>query len=212
MKKQTLLLILSMCVFAVCASSARAGMIPTTFTPFDLSALVSAEATQYDLAEAAWLLDKPLHPQKELGNWTGNVNADGWSLNFQGNLNGVPLTVTQTGHLDLANDMATWTDFGLLGGEPINGSGTINFDPNWTQLLSKVGFDVVVAGAQIAAGVVSGGVLIAINTLVSVAEVDVGGALIDEAFESGAKEKKPADTTKPVLMESFGRSSHDSLV
>jgi len=49
-------------------------------------------------------------------------------------LNGTPLTIHQTGTLNLAGGVASWTDFGLFGSSSIGGFGTFHLDPIWEQI------------------------------------------------------------------------------
>jgi len=129
----------------------HADSLPSLLTPLDINALVSLEATQNALVVVGTKFDVILAPQN-LGMWTGTINDSGWSLSFSGGFNGVPLSMTQTGHSDLAAQRATWSTVGRLGSFAFDGSGSMDFDPTWSETIFGVG----IGGLQGVTGLKSG--------------------------------------------------------
>ena len=70
--------------------------IPSTMSNQDINTLVALEATQNSLVVIALGLEVPIQAQS-LGSWTGIIDPSGWSLEFLGNLNGMPLSIAQSG-------------------------------------------------------------------------------------------------------------------
>ena len=180
----------------------RATPIPAGMTNQDVNTLVALEATQNTLTLLAFGLNQPV-PMQTLGTWVGIINATGWSLGFSGSLNSVPLSITQSGLLDTANGLATWTESGLLGSEALIGSGQILFDPSWFQTIVRGLSFATIGGVQALLTIPAGGLNIAINVMASALEIEIVGKIIDDAFEVKTKQIKNTQT-KTALLSSTG--------
>jgi len=126
----------------VAAGVARADVIPSLLTPRDVNTLIALEAAGNDLLTSMYGVG--FAQQQMLGDWTGTITDGGWNLSFTGTLNGTLLTIHQTGTLNLAGGVASWTDFGLFGSSSIGGFGTFHLDPIWEQIF----FDTPVDATQ----------------------------------------------------------------
>lgn len=128
---------------ALGASRATAGPIPISeslpagMTAQEFNEMTASMVLQDDLAALVDLaISAPVQAQT-IGTVTGTVSDSSWNLRLSGQLNGVPLTITQNGALDPTTSVASWTDTGSYGTAPFLSSGTIA-DDAWT--LSDVCF------------------------------------------------------------------------
>jgi hypothetical protein len=121
-------------------------------TDVQLNTALSLTATSNELAALAISLGGSGNALT-IGGWTGTVNSSGWTIDISGSLGGVPLSIAETGVLNTLNQQATFTDSGILGSEAINGSGTVNGNFNWSQSVTKAGFDANISGSGAAVNV-----------------------------------------------------------
>ncbi|MFN7766332.1 MAG: hypothetical protein ACK5UC_03940 [Planctomycetaceae bacterium] len=149
-------------VLAGCFPVATLGgtIFPPELSDSHVSQIISGFSTINVITTLA-LAENP-DPNTFSGQWTGAVNATGWSLTFAGKSGyGVPTTIVETGILDRSAGLATWTDTGVFGIDVLTGTGTYEFDPTLTQVIVKataVGLvAAAITGGAIAAGIVSGG-------------------------------------------------------
>lgn len=166
-------------------STSSAGLIPPELTNQDVNTLVAMEATQSALVVVALNADQPIAVQS-LGTWTGTIGSSGWSLTFTGSMNGVPLSISQAGLLDLAGNDVTWTNTGIYGSTSFTGSGMYELDPSWTEFL----FGAAVIGVEaLNATTIVGGVA---GGIVSYA------VIYGESSAEGALEDVKGSTKKPT--------------
>jgi hypothetical protein len=142
--------------------------IPPEITPRQLNALVAMMATTNVVSVLIGIAPSVVR-FGDVGRWTGSITDSGWDLTFSGSLTpGNPTSFRQTGVLDLQNGRASWTDVFPIGGgfefPQQFGSGHIDFDPDWAQVI----FDVSLAAGVSAICKVAPGKLCDAATLTAV--------------------------------------------
>lgn len=126
--------------FTFSSPASAALTLPSEMTERDVVILTAMATTQMDMLAIVEYENYQLNSQtQDLGFWTGTIDATGWNLTFNGSLNSIPLLIHQQGTLDFLNASAAWTTAGTYGVAPIDGSGSIAYDPNWTSLLQIFG-------------------------------------------------------------------------
>lgn len=192
----SLVILVSLSHFSV----ANGTPIPPDLTSRDVNTLVALEATQNVLLLAAFHINQPYINDQSLGSWSGIISSDGWSLSFTGALNGIPLSMTQAGDLDLSGSKATWTNSGLLGTDPFSGTGTILFDPTWTEVV----FGIAVGAVQVinATTIVGGVAGVIVSGLLITGEVALEEAGADVQGKIEKKEGQPIKASSEVRVKS----------
>jgi len=95
----------------------------------DLSTIAAIGAIQNDIMLLC-LGSSSLSSQQSVGNWTGNVDSSGWSLQLSnGNLGGHPLNISTVGTIDSMAGTVSWADTGSFGSAPLTGSGQWTISP-----------------------------------------------------------------------------------
>lgn len=116
---------LSTLLFVSICSAQHESKTPSTLPAYSVSesaqlnSLTALEATSDDLIAAVATLQGGSQP---LGQWSGSVTSAGWNLQFMGQINQVQTTISQTGTFNGGH--ITWVDSGMLGDQPITGSGS----------------------------------------------------------------------------------------
>jgi len=87
--------------------------LPTGMTADQFNALVALETSQHAIETAGLFLGSRITNQT-VGSWSGTLNSYGWSLQFNGSLNGAPLTINQLGTLDLSGGVVNFTNSGTI--------------------------------------------------------------------------------------------------
>lgn len=171
-------------MFAVTFSPATYGTpLPPEMTAQNLNTLVALEATANDIQFLGLSFDLPIANQT-VGTWSGIIEPNGWSLQLSGSLNGVPLSISESGSLNLSAGIVTWTDSGSFGLNPLTGSGQMLLDPSWLQIISEGLFDAGVIGLQGLS--VATGPGVAVAGMASAVVIKVGEKVIDdECTETG---------------------------
>jgi hypothetical protein len=172
----------ALAMFAFCAAP-NATATPVELPSLDINTLVALEATQNFVSVAALQLGQSSFGSQPLGTWTGVVTAEGWTLSFNGALNGTVLTDTQVGTLNLAGGFVSWTNSGMLGNTGITGTGQMQFDPGWFEVFAiALIITVSVIGTQVLTGGVVG--LIISDIVVLGDGVLIGAAISGEITPS----------------------------
>jgi hypothetical protein len=202
----------ALATFAFCAApNATAG--PVELPSLDINTLVALEAAQNFVSVAALQLDQSSLGSQPLGTWTGVVTAEGWTLSFNGALNGTVLTDTQVGTLNLDGGFVSWTNSGMLGNTPITGTGQMQFDPSWIEAFFVA---LVVAVLVVAVQVFVVGVATAPGLLVSAGVALVATLIIEWSIhsqvdppEAGFREISSVSTFAPLGTEFVATGSQE---
>jgi hypothetical protein len=135
------------CLLMFSTVTAQAGTV-------QLNALVALEATSNDLMSLFTGNIFSLAPisQQFLGQWTGSVTSAGWTLQFNGVVDGSAAQITQTG--TDAPGQITWLDSGNLGAEVINASGGFTIDSQTPTAFSGDWIQCCANGIQMQTGIV----------------------------------------------------------
>jgi hypothetical protein len=116
----------------------------STWTDEQITAVVSVYATNADLAWLSILLSPQVSHQDSL-DWTGSLTSSGWTFSGTGTINNVAATITDSGQLDRANSIVTWTTIGTAGSNVISGNSSFTLDPGIAQIFAAGSIGILTA-------------------------------------------------------------------